>query len=84
MLRSTLKHLHAVYGLGACINKEIHKLFHDNYGYTKFSPYDFLDFCYRLDCGEFDNFLLENNIELNINYKYIEYVESTLLSLESA
>jgi hypothetical protein len=83
-LRSTLKDLHTLYGFGACINKDIHKLFHDNYGYTKFSPYDFLDFIYRLDCGEFDSWLLENNIKLDINYEYIDYLESTLLLLESA
>lgn len=84
MLHSTISYLHTIYGFGACINKEIHKLFHDNYGYTKFTPYDFLDFVYRLDCGEFNSFLLENNLELNINYEYMEYLESTLLSLKSA
>lgn len=83
ILRTVLRNLHTLYGFGACINKEIHKLFHDNYGYTKFTPYDFLDFVYRLDCGDFSDFLLENNIELNINYEYIEYLESTLLSLKS-
>lgn len=83
-LRSTTKDLHIMYGFGACVNKDIHKLFHDNYGYTKFSPYDFLDFVYRLEYGDFDNFLLENNIKLDINYEYIEYLKSTLLFLESA
>jgi hypothetical protein len=84
ILRSTVKDLHVMYGFGACVNKDIHKLFHDNYGYTKFSPYDFLDFVYRLEYGDFNNFLLENNIKLDINYEYIEYLKSTLLFLESA
>lgn len=52
-----------LYGYGACINKEVHKLFHDNYGYTKFSPFDFLDFLYRIDVGEFDAWFKENNLK---------------------
>lgn len=74
-----------LYGYGACINKEVHKLFHDNYGYTKFSPFDFLDFLYRIDVGEFDAWFKENNLKININYEYVEYLESTLSVLaESA
>jgi hypothetical protein len=85
ILRSTLKDLHIVYGYGACINKDVHKLFHDNYGYTKFSPYDFLDFVYRIDVGEFDNWFNEKNLKIDINYEYMEYLESTLsLLAESA
>ena len=77
-LRDKLKDLHIIYGFGACINKDVHKLFHDNYGYTKFSPYDFLDFVYRIDIGEFDEWFKENNLQININYDYVEYLESTL------
>lgn len=84
-LKLTLKDLHMLYGYGACINKEVHKLFHDNYGYTKFSPFDFLDFLYRIDTGEFDTWFTENNLQVNINYEYVEYLESTLSALaESA
>ena len=84
-LRSTLKDLHSVYGYGACINKDVHKLFHDNYGYTKFSPFDFLDFIYRIDIGEFDSWFKENNLKIDINYNYVDYLESTLTALaESA
>ena len=84
-LRDVLKELHVLYGYGACVNKEVHKLFHDNYGYTKFSPFDFLDFLYRIDVGEFDSWFDENNLKININYKYIEYLEGTLSALaESA
>ena len=84
-LRSTLKELHSIYGYGACINKEVHKLFHDNYGYTKFSPFDFLDFIYRIDIGEFDSWFEENNLKIDINYDYVDYLESTLIALaESA
>ena len=81
----TLKELHSIYGYGACINKEVHKLFHDNYGYTKFSPLDFLDFIYRIDIGEFDGWFEENNLKIDINYDYVDYLESTLIAIaESA
>lgn len=84
-LRSTLKYLHVLYGYGACVNKKIHKLFHDNYGYKNFSPFDFLDFLYRIDLGKFDDWFTENNLKININYEYVEYLESTLSALaESA
>lgn len=84
-LRDELKDLHIIYGYGACINKEAHKLFHDTYGYVKFSPFDFLDFLYQIDIGEFDEWFVENNLQINLNYKYIKYLESTLLALaESA
>ena len=80
-LRSTLKDLHSVYGYGACVNKDVHKLFHANYGYTKFSPFDFLDFIYRIDIGEFDSWFEENNLKIDINYDYVDYLESTLTAL---
>ena len=84
-LRDELKDLHIIYGYGACVNKDVHKLFHDTYGYVKFSPFDFLDFLYRIDIGEFDEWFKENNHQINLNYNYIEYLESNLLALaESA
>lgn len=85
LLRCKLKELHTIYGYGACINKEVHKLFHDNYGYTGFSPYNFLDFIDRIDNGEFTEWFTTNNLQININYDYIEYLESTLVAIaESA
>lgn len=84
LLRDKLKQLHIYYGYGACLCEQVHKLFHDNYGYTKFAPYDFLDFVYRIDCGEFDKWFENNNLKININYEYIEYLESTLFELKSA
>lgn len=84
-LRSVLKDLHTLYGYGACINKDVHKLFHDTYGYTNFSPFDFLDFIYRIDIGEFDEWFEENHLKIDINYDYVDYLESTLTTLaESA
>ena len=80
-LTDVLKYLHSEYGYGACLTTEVHQLFHDNYGYKNFSPFDFLDFAYRIDIGEFDDWFKEKNIPININYEYIDYLESTLSDL---
>lgn len=83
-IRSNVKLAHASYGYGACLNKNVHKLFHDLYGYTKISPYDFLDFIYRIDVGEFDNWFKNNNLDININYDYVKYLEETLFKIKCA
>lgn len=84
ILRKACHDLHIMYGYGACINKDVHKLFHDTYGYTQFAPYNFLEFIYDIDSGKYDVWFSENNYKKNINQKYIEYLESILLNLESA
>lgn len=81
-LRTVLKELHNLYGYGACVSKDIHKLFHDNYGYINFSPFDFLDFVHRIDDGEFDEWFTENNINVSINYKYMDYLENVLNNIK--
>ena len=81
-LTDTLKEHHDKYGFGACVTKEVHKLFHETCGYKNFTAYDFLDFVYRIDIGEYDDWFSENNLLININYEYIEYLESTLSTLE--
>ena len=77
-----LNRLHELYGFGACLDKEVHKLFHDNYGYTKVGINDFLDFIYRIDIGEFDKWFKDHNKQIKINYNYIKYLEEILFSLE--
>lgn len=84
ILRNVIKELHFEYGYGACIQKDIHKLYHDKYGYTKFSPYSFLEFLYDIDNGKYNKWFDDNNLNININYEYVNYLESTLLRLESA
>lgn len=84
ILRQVMINLHILYGYGACIQKDVHKLYHDNYGYINFSPYTFLEFLYDIDSGLYNEWFFENNLEINLNYEYIEYLESTLLQLESA
>ena len=84
ILRSVLKELHELYGFGACVCKDVHKLFHDLYGYIKFNSFDFLDFIYRINSGEFNQWFEGNKLKININYNYVEYLEHILLDLEES
>lgn len=80
ILRNQCKELHNVYGLGACLNETIHKLFHDTYGYTKFTPYNFLEFVYDISYGKYNEWFIDNDLMININDKYIKYLESIVLN----
>lgn len=83
LLKNELYKLHDIYGYGACIHKTVHKLFHDLYGYINFTPYDFLDFVYRIDIGEFDDWFNENNLKIKINYEYVDYLEDIVYNLKN-
>jgi hypothetical protein len=69
--------LHKKYGLGLCLCKEIHKLFHDTYNYTNFTKEDFSEFINRYFSGEFDNNLSEKHKSIN-NKKNIEEVTKVI------
>lgn len=63
LILDKLHELHNKYGLGVCLSKEIHKLFHDTYGYTNNTLEQFEEFVNRYYNFEFDNLLEEK-------YKY--------------
>lgn len=81
-LRIRIVELHDVYGIGLCLNKEIHKLFHDTYGYTDNTPEHFFEFVSRCENGEFDNFFEENGLKLNFNMDAIFYCKKQYLLLK--
>ena len=74
IIEKELHRLHKIYGYGCCINKNIHKLFHDNYGYTNFTPSDFLEFIFDIQHGRYDDWFKSYNISININQKYLSYL----------
>lgn len=74
-LEKEIKKLHTLECYDACLTQDLHKLFHDNYGYTNFTPYDFIDFLNRIEYGEFDCWFKENNVRKNINYDYFAYIK---------
>lgn len=64
--------LHYKYGYGIGLCKSIHKLFHHLYGLKNNTPSQFLIFIQRLESHEFDTYLKENNLKLNINYEILD------------
>lgn len=75
-LKDILILLHDEYGFGACLNKEVHRLFHKEYGYYNTTVYDFADFLFSIKNGKYNKWFEENNFEININEDYFTYVKS--------
>lgn len=78
VLRKLVKEYHDDYGFGACLHADVHKLFHDEYGYTKFSPSDFINFMDRIINGEFNNWFEIANLRINVNANYYDYLKCLL------
>ena len=77
-IRNELLRLHDFYGYGCPINKKVHKLFHDLYGYKETNYFDFLEFIKRIEIGEFNEWFVENKLSININYDYIDYIKEII------
>ena len=74
ILRDETKRLHNVYGFGACMNKDVHKLFHDSYGYINSKPEDFITFILDVKDGKYNDWFQENNLPIKINEEYLKYL----------
>ena len=73
-LREETKNLHNIYGFGACINEDVHKLFHDAYGYINFNLDDFIVFILDIKSGKYNDWFQKNNLPIEINEDYLEYL----------
>lgn len=62
---------HILYGLGIPLNTKLHNLFHGQYSNKNNTIQQFKEFISRLENGEFSDFLKENDVKLNINYKIL-------------
>lgn len=71
-LISTCEKIHVKYGFGIGLCKSIHKLFHSQYGKENSTHEQFKEFINRLESHEFDTYLKENNLSLNINYDILD------------
>lgn len=74
LLASNFKQINDSYGFGFVITKQLHNLFHSLYSNRNNTIFQLKEFIIRLRCGEFNNFLEENNLELNINYDVINSI----------
>lgn len=77
-----LNKLHSIYGYGAGINKKVHKLFHDDYGYINSSPYDFINFMESIKNGKYDKWFESQGFKININNDYFIYLKQLCDSLK--
>lgn len=75
-LRDKIVQYHSSTLYGACLCKELHELFHKEYTYYDSSINDFILFIDNMVNGKYNNFLVDNNICLNVNEKYINYLKS--------
>lgn len=69
-LINSVKDAHKVCGYGICLNKDIHKLFHDNYSYIDFNISNFKDFIKDYFDGIYDSRLDEKNKSINSKMDY--------------
>lgn len=81
-LINKINELHIKYGYGLCLSKDIHTLYHKNYGYTKFTKESFIDFINRYFNKEFDNDLTDKHKSENSKVNYEEAIRLASFIIE--
>jgi hypothetical protein len=66
LLKSEVLKIHYKYGLGVCLEKKVHKLFHTIYGHGENHPHQFEEFSLRYSLGEFDVLMLEKQMNKGV------------------
>lgn len=64
LIENTCLQIHFNLGLGVCLRKDIHKLFHDLYGYSNNTPTQFEEFKLRYRLGEFVDLLEQKAVRV--------------------
>ena len=68
-IKDGIRQLHKKYGYGVSLCETIHMLFHKIYSYDNCDKYDFLEFTNRCVSGEFNDYLAQHGLSININPK---------------
>ena len=77
-IKNELLRLHESTPYGACLNSEIHTLFHKQYSYYDATIQNFLEFCNDIENGLYDDFFIEHKMKANINHEYIDYLNNKI------
>lgn len=65
---------HSKYEIGCCLTKDVHRLFHNQYGYLNNTRDQFVDFLLKLQAGFFNNIKDYDIPQIFINKKYLAYL----------
>jgi hypothetical protein len=68
-IKDGIKQLHKKYGYGISLCEPVHTLFHKLYSYNNCNKFDFLEFTNRFVNGEFNDFLSQQGLSINVNPK---------------
>ena len=69
LIKDGIRQLHKKYGYGVSLCEPVHILFHRLYGYESCTKFEFLEFVNRFVGGDFDEYLSQRGLTLNINPK---------------
>ena len=74
IIENGLYYYHGIYGYGACLQKDIHELFHKVYGYKDFAFKEFLIFVDDIKNGKYENWFKSHDLNIDINANYVDYI----------
>lgn len=66
-IKNGIKLLHQKYGYGVSLCEPMHRLFHKQYSYNNCTKFDFFKFTNECVSGQYDNYLKEYGLIININ-----------------
>lgn len=85
LIKEIINRKHKEHGLGVCLCNEIHKLYHDNYGYIEFDVDSFKQFTKEYFEGKYDDLLEDKfkSINNSSNYDYVVNKINEMIKIDS-
>ena len=77
-LKEGMRQLHKKYGYGVSLCEPVHLLFHKLYSYHHCNKQDFLEFTNRFVDGEFNNYLQQHGLSINVNQSLYDILQNNL------